>query len=294
MPARSNLRLGVLAALALVLAACAQGSSSPAVEVPEEEAASTSTTEFVTTGENLAPDPRSTRDLLGGGGGILVPLRFADIPRISDLAVIVDVVDIRPSRLNTPDGKFPPIDPNRGPEQAFGLLPETPVVVKVVEVLAERPAVPSGWKAGEERELVIHGGYFRTVLGPEEAAALGILVTKGPEGPGLVAEEGPPTEPVDYNIGLSPSVSFSEGQRLLMFLRRDVDRMGRDRWVPADPRALFTLGPGGGLAQAKPNLPRAFDEPGSVTDLLVALREAEGFAITSGDIDTLRAKGLEP
>ena len=79
-----------------------------------------------------------------------------------------------------------------------------------------------------------------------------------------------------------------------MFLRRDVDRMGRDRWVPADPRALFTLGPGGGLAQAKPNLPRAFDEPGSVTDLLVALREAEGFAITSGDIDTLRAKGLEP
>ena len=153
MPARSNLRLGVLAALALVLAACAQSSSSPAVEVPEEEEASTSTTEFVTTGENLAPDPRSTRDLLGGGGGILVPLRFADIPHISDLAVIVDVVDIRPSRLNTPDGKFPPIDPNRGPEQAFGLLPETPVVVKVVEVLAERPAVPSGGRRGRSASL---------------------------------------------------------------------------------------------------------------------------------------------
>ncbi|MFQ5523935.1 MAG: hypothetical protein ACE5F5_10200 [Acidimicrobiia bacterium] len=218
-------RLVSVFTLALVLSACGESSPLFDAETSEAETNLTSTTEFVATGENLAPDPRSTRDLLGGGGGTLVSLRFADIPRVSDLAVIADVVDIRPSRLNTPDGKFPPIDPNRGPEQTFGLLPETPVVVKVVEVLAERPAVPSGWKAGEGREIVIHGGYFRTMLGPEEAAALGILVTKGPEGPGLVAEEGPPTEPVDYNIGLSPSVDLAEGQRLLMFLRRDVDQL---------------------------------------------------------------------
>jgi hypothetical protein len=283
----AGLGVGVLA---VALSACSTGDAS---RPPAEEGVSTNTTEFVATGENLAPDPTSTRTLTGAQGS-LVPLRFSDIPRISDLAVIVDVVDIKPSRLNTPDGRFPAIDPDRGPEQTRGLFPETPVVVRVVEVLAERPAVPSGWKVGEEREIVIHGGYFRTILGPEEAAALGILVTKGPEGPGLVAEEGPPTGPVDYNIGLSPSVSLAEGQRLLMFLRRDVDRLGRDRWVPADPRAFFTLGPGGDLARAIPNLPGAFDDPGSVTHLIAALRVAEGFATTSGNIDTLRAKGLEP
>ncbi|MFQ5523934.1 MAG: hypothetical protein ACE5F5_10195 [Acidimicrobiia bacterium] len=41
--------------------------------------------------------------------------------------------------------------------------------------------------------------------------------------------------------------------------------------------------------------PRDFeDTPGLVTDLLAQLSVAEGFATTSGDIDTLRAQGLEP
>jgi hypothetical protein len=290
------MRCGLLAAglgvgvLAMALSACSSGDAS---RPTAEERVSTSTTEFVPTGENLAPDPHSTRDLTGAQGS-LVPLRFSDIPRISDLAVIVDVVDIMPSRLNTPDGRFPAIDPDRGPEQTRGLFPETPVVVRVVEVLAERPAVPSGWKPGEEREIVLPGGEFRTILGPEEAVTLGVLVTASPEGPGLVAPEVPPTEPIPLSIGVSVDASVTEGDRMLMFLRRDSDRFAGEGWTQADPRAFFTLGPGGDLAQATPNLPGAFDESGSVIDLLVALREAEGFAITSGDIDTLRAKGLEP
>ncbi len=295
----SHLRLaqGLAAVLLLLLPACAPSSLAGDVETtrttgPLQDSGTADV--FVSTGENLAPDPRSTLELGGMGGGTLVPLRFSDIPRISDLAVVVDVVDVKPSLLNTPDGRLPPIDPRGDPDQLKGIRPETPVVVRVVEVLAERPAVASEWSAGQLQTIILPGGYFTTILGPEEAASLGVLVPDGREGPGEIESESPPTSPVDFSIGLSLSASLTEGDRVLLFLRREVDKYGRTRWTEADPRAFFYIGAASDLTEAIFTLPGAFDQPGSVADLIAALRVAEGLAITSGDIDTLRAQGLEP
>jgi len=240
---------------------------------------------FVFTGENLLPDPVSTKELTGGGGS-LVPLDPDELPFVTDLVVEVTVLDVRPSHLTTPDGRFPVIDPSRGPEQIQKVLPETDVVVDVVRVLAIRPAAAvEGWNEEERAVVTLFGGRFVTMLGPEEATALGVLVPVGPEGPGQAESEGPPTGPVEFAIGLGPSEDVAEGDRLVLFLRTEESSSGKSVVRPVHPL---------GVVDAVVGASRLDGSPIDVEALAVVVAAQPGPSLSAGELDSLKAAGEWP
>lgn len=182
-------------------------------------------------------DPTSTLELQGPGGASIEPVAVSDIPRLSDAAIEVTVVDVKPSRLNTADGKFPAVDVDGPADQLRGLLVFTEVEVRVEAVHSARSA-SRDLRVGDTLTIVVDGGVVETILPPDEAAALGVLIPiDEPEGsaehpdPGDSAREPAaprtdpgdgvevaPTEPVSYTTGIVSFYALTEGDRVLLFV----------------------------------------------------------------------------
>ena len=225
---RDRRRSIVAVGLALVLSACAG--------------------EVTDGGTALVSDPRSTADVAVAGGGSLGPILPAELADLSDLVVEVEVVDVKPSVLNTTDGRFPSateLAAKAGEGHPLvGLEVSTPVEVRVVDVLAAAPGTsPPGTKT---LVVTVAGGAVRGILDPTQARLLGVLeVPEGiQEGPGAEEVEVPATGPVDFTWGYAPSETLTEGGRYVLFLSRTetvrYDGSGTDlRWTVVDPAGVF-------------------------------------------------------
>ncbi len=196
----------MVVAASLLLAACAPTSSPPSVTVP-------------------VSDPTSTRDLAGAGAGSIRPIALDDLPAISTAAIEATIVDVQPSRANTPDGAFPDIDPSLGPEQLRSLYPMTDIDIRVDVVYGDRAELEGALQPGMPATITVFGGHVATTLTPDEARALGVLVTPDEVAPdadsGIDADaeiEVDPTGPVPFSLGVAPDVTLTEGDRVLLFL----------------------------------------------------------------------------
>lgn len=217
-------------------------------------------------------DPTSTRDLQGPGGASIEPIPLDDLADLSDAAVEMTVLDVRPSRLNTPNGEFPAVDVEGPAGQLSDLLVFTEIEVRVEVVHALRAGLEDNISAGDILVVTVDGGLIETVLPAAEAAALGIrMPVNEPEGstedpaPGSPerdpvtptesvsdGKEIVPAEPVPYARGIPPFYSLTEGDRVLVFLvyttqpgfrGPDIDvlepthpyglfRQSGDKWIP--------------------------------------------------------------
>ena len=120
-------------------------------------------------GQNSLGDPSSLAELAALGGATHLASTPEEIAAISTAAIEVVVLDVRPSTLNTSDGRFPSGDAIRssGLER---LSVHTEVVAKLVNVR-------SGELTSERDDLVtltIGGGVIATRLDKHQAEALGI------------------------------------------------------------------------------------------------------------------------
>lgn len=157
------------------------------------------------------------------GGGSWQPQPMDTIVSGTDLAVRALVVDVEPARVASPNGKFRPIDPDGGPRQMHGQYIETPVRLKVLEVVGRRsePAshaaeVVRSAASGSELTITVAGGRYEWTLSPEDARVLGILkVEQGPDGRTREVE---PTEPMQMTTSVQPIHNLREGQEVIAFL----------------------------------------------------------------------------
>lgn len=159
-------------------------------------------------------------DMLGGGSWRPQPMDA--VVTGTDLAVRALVVDVEPTRVTNPDGRFRPIDPDGGPRQLHGQYIETPVKLKMLEVLGRRPepaphaATVVSVAAGQELTITVAGGRYEWTVSPEDARVLGIMaVEKGPDGS---TREVHPTEPMHMTTEVQPLHDLHEGQEIIVFL----------------------------------------------------------------------------
>lgn len=167
----------------------------------------------------------TTATVEGGilGGGSWDPQPMDVVVTGTDLAVRALVVDVEPTRVTNPNGKFRPIDPNGGPRQLNRQYIETPVKLKVLEVLGRRPqpashaeTVVNGVSTDHELTVTIAGGRYEWTVSPEDARVLGIMaVEKGPDG---TTREVEATEPMPMTMDIHPLYDLREGQEVIAFL----------------------------------------------------------------------------
>lgn len=209
-------------------------------------------------GVNTAPDPSSTAELAGvGGGATSMALTLDQVRERADLVLEARVVDVRRSRLNTADGAFPSAESleTRGVSRLDVL---TDVEVEVLDVLdaRSRTGIPS---SGDRFVIIVGGGRFETRLDLRRARALGMTESTVivpttieppvcPEnepdcGPPEIERETPVTAPVDLTYGMSPGERFTEGETALVYLERLALRTYEggtfEAWVPVHPIGIL-------------------------------------------------------
>jgi len=85
---------------------------------------------------NVAADPTSLSDIRGVGG-TYADLTTSEIASISDVGVIVEVLDVKKTRLNTKHGEFPSAGEiiDKGDNGLLSLEAITDVDVQLVETI---------------------------------------------------------------------------------------------------------------------------------------------------------------
>ena len=184
-------------------------------------------------GVNLGPDPTSLADVGSAGGGASYQILSTDeIAELSELALEVVVVDVRQSRLNTGDGKYP------SAEQieklgTTGLDIVTDVVVEIQRTVADKTGKGPG--AGEQFTIVVGGGTFYTTLSEAQGRASGIILEVevatdgGATGSPIHGEGNQPDPDLEEEVawdgplfgfewGWTPSEHMAEGDRLVVLL----------------------------------------------------------------------------
>ncbi|MCI0545286.1 MAG: hypothetical protein L0Z49_12730 [Actinobacteria bacterium] len=177
-------------------------------------------------GRNIGPDPISLRELGGLGGASLEPLDPTDAAARSELAMEIEVVDIKRTTLNTPDGRFPSADQL----EKLGisdLSAGTDVVVRVRDFLGSSRE-DLAFDEGSLVTLTIGGGRYDTVIDNQQAQLLGMTeVVDGSSAEHNEGETATPDVEVEVPVvgdsfevswGHSPVHSFSEGDVLILFL----------------------------------------------------------------------------
>lgn len=164
-------------------------------------------------------EPTRLSDLALLGGSTEAPWSFEEMAKRSHVAVVVEVVDVRPSRLNTPDGRFPSAAAIRS-QGLSELTVLTDVDVFVGNTLASAGKAPT---PGEQMTITVGGGTIFTSLDADQAAALGITavtVVPAAVAGGLDREvEVPVNGPVDeFMWGTTPEGELVEGEEALLFL----------------------------------------------------------------------------
>lgn len=171
----------------------------------------------------VVPDPSSTLEVGFLGGGTASQTSQTEIAASSDSATTVKVIDVHRSIPNTPDGAFPAIDTETGPDQLRALNPITLVDVEIVESLG---GIPLG-EPGEIVTITVIGGTIATLLTPEEAKALDIdprvqaeVFPHPAPGQETVTTQEPVADPhglVPMTIGVAPSDYLTEGDTVTIF-----------------------------------------------------------------------------
>lgn len=151
------------------------------------------------------------------------------LPRFSDIAVRGQIVELGPADYLVPEAVLAEFNGSRAVLARETSAPiSTPVVVRVHEVLATRPAAPVGVAAGDELVVWVSGGTVDFTVTPEDAARTGLrpdisheeeqaIIDSGQEPP---QEPGPvPAEPFQFGYSAPEFVSVTEGQEILAFLR---------------------------------------------------------------------------
>ena len=227
------------------------------------------------------------------GGATLSPVSATQLPLASDVAVRASIIDVKPARLTTTDGEYPPLDPKAGPQQRFGINIVTPVIVRIDEVIGIRPELSAsghrlldGLSVGDLVKVTVAGGAYSYVVSPEEARILGIKVVPDaeaeyfpdPDGdsPASPSERGLaedeleafPTEPLTVVAGMAPGVDLVEGDVAILFLSAHTD--------PGLDDVIHIVGAGQGVFLIDSEaVTRAL--PGTPTDLL-SLADVEAIA----------------
>jgi len=175
------------------------------------------------TGLNTLPDPTSLADLSLVDGSTDALMTPGDIAAKAAVVVGGRVIDVRQSRLNTDDGRFPS-GAALAQSGTAGLTVLTDVVISVETVPAGDTSLAS---AVQDLTLTVGGGAYRTDLDADQARALGILVPTETlplrddrdSGPPDVEVEVPADGPVsDYLFGSAPSAAMAEGDSVVVFL----------------------------------------------------------------------------
>lgn len=177
--------------------------------------------------ENVGQDPTSLEDVSGLGGASWEPLTAEEAAARSEIAVQGVVENVAKSRLNTADGLFPTAEVIESQGGLAELTALTDLQMTVTEVLAGGlPDVVVA--AGEDLTITLGGGLYETVLTPEQASALGMVVvveTSFPEHEH--GEEGPPDTETEVAVsadetflwGHSPEyLNLAEADTVVLFL----------------------------------------------------------------------------
>lgn len=170
--------------------------------------------------ERIRPfEPTRLSDLALLGGSTEASWTFQEMAEKSDMAVVVQVVDVKPSRLNTPDGRFPTAEEIKT-NGLTDLTVLTDVEVVVSEVLA---ATDDSLRNGERMIITVGGGTIFTALSADQAQALGIMeVTVVPSDVAGAPDkeiEVPMNGPVDeFMWGTTPEGELVEGEESLLFI----------------------------------------------------------------------------
>ena len=186
-------------------------------------------------GANLGPDPSSTAELRGIGRATYLPVDLSELRRTAGLVVEATVVEVHRSRLDTVDGRFPPLEDleTRGVRNLDVL---TDVDLEIVGVVDVRPGLEGVPRPGERFTITVGGGKYETTLDVERARAIGMtdveVVVPPTEQPVVCPSSepdcGPPevevqtlvTAPADLTYGRAPGVILTEGGRVVVFLVR--------------------------------------------------------------------------
>lgn len=178
-------------------------------------------------GDNLGSEPTSLSDLSALGGASHTQRTINEIAGFSHLAVEVEVLDVKKTRLNTHDGRFPS-EEDLALRGLDGLVALTDVSVRVIRTIASAEDV-NAIAPGEEITITLGGGLYDTVVNQEQATILGIqeVTLAGEPREHVEGEDAPPDVEVETPIqsdrvpltwGHSPSVEMAEGETLVLFL----------------------------------------------------------------------------
>lgn len=177
--------------------------------------------------ENVGQDPTSLEDVSGLGGASWEPLTAEEAAARSEIAVQGVVEDVARSRLNTEDGLFPTAEDIENQGGLAELTALTDLHLTVTDVLAGGLSNVTV-AVGEDLTITVGGGLYETVLTPEQAAALGMVVvveTSFPEheheeeGPPDTETEVPVTSDEPFVWGHAPEyLDLAEGDTVLLFL----------------------------------------------------------------------------
>ncbi len=163
------------------------------------------------------------------GGTYLAGIPFSSIAGVADFGLDVSVVDIKPAVLNTATGEWdPPADtPAEQLHEQWGrLAPLTVVNVRINRVLGARPDAPQ-FASGEVVEVWFVGGSKILTIGKDVAIAAGLAgdLDQATEDAAIAAGaepvNPPVTGPLTRTISMAHSLSFREGDDLLLFGRMD-------------------------------------------------------------------------
>lgn len=171
--------------------------------------------------------PVSTFDSGLGGGGVGSSLPLRSLPDYSDLIVEATVVRVHEVQLTTPTGELEVSQDRTAQFDDVGTL--TPVSLRVEAILGSRPTMSElsarlfeHAEPGSTVDVHVAGGIYTTVISPETAELMGVVVEDeegGSEGSSAKA----PTEPVELSAGMTAGTYLEEGDRLIAFLHGYVD-----------------------------------------------------------------------
>ncbi|MEL7158018.1 MAG: hypothetical protein AAFN30_15675, partial [Actinomycetota bacterium] len=156
-------------------------------------------------------------------------LRVERLPEFSDVAVRGQIVRLGPADYLVPEAVLAELNGSRAVLARETSAPiSTPIVVRVHEVLAARPAAPVGVAVGDELVVWVSGGSVEFTVTPEDAARTGLrpdisheeeqaIIDSGQEPP---EEPGPvPGEPFQFGYSAPEFISLTEGQEVVAFVR---------------------------------------------------------------------------
>lgn len=162
-----------------------------------------------------------------GGGSAGSSLPATSLPDYSDLVVQAPVMRVHDVRLTTPSGELE-VSPDRT-SQFDDVATFTPVTLRIETILGERSAMSDisanllGDAApGSTVDVHVAGGIYTTVISPETAELMGVVV-EDEEGGSEGGSARAPTEPVELSAGMTAGTYLEEGDRLIAFLHGYVD-----------------------------------------------------------------------